>query len=77
MKRTQHSRGQRVRKWLHDRGHHRFCRVVVDKVIVGYTTDFSPEWLVGVDEDGAEIRIDATMFGGRQIPVEKWKVLHS
>lgn len=53
----------RFRRWRHLRGHHRLCREV--RVVDHY--DYTEQWFVGVDENGAERRVDITALGGRPI----------
>lgn len=65
----------RIRKWLHDHGHHHLCRVTVRKVVTGYRTGRS--WLVGKNPDGSEQRIEMTAFGGDRIPVHEWRAFHT
>ena len=65
-----------VRRWLHLRGIHWFCRVYTSKVVTGFVSDFSPVYLVGLDENGVEQRVDATVFGGSRKPVHEWRSFH-
>jgi hypothetical protein len=74
-------RWDRFRQWLHMHRHHQLCRVVVGREIVGYKNDFGKEYLVGttVDPVTLEIRrteVDATVFGGRKVPVYDWVMRH-
>jgi len=53
----------RFRRWRHNHDHHRLCRVV--RVVDHY--EQGSEWLVGMDENGVETRLDITAFGGRPV----------
>lgn len=67
----------RFRKWLHDHGHHQLCHVVVRKVTVGYEYISNSEFLTGINENGVVHRVDATVFGGRRVPVKEWRQGHA
>ncbi len=57
-----------LRKKLHDRGIHRFCRVVPVPRRVRVGTDYGPRYFEGTDpKTGETTRIDATTFGGDPI----------
>jgi uncharacterized GH25 family protein len=59
-------RKKKLRHWLHARGVHRFCRITLERKVIGRSYD--PVWLEGVNpKTGEAFRVDVSVFGGEPV----------